>query len=183
MPQAHQIRDTLVLKSTGPLRGGCADGEPQFHFLLPQRPGLCHLQPESGRSSGSGEGTRKSTVRGMPVSRPPSAFQTSRQASRWLWLPPFSSLGLSGLGGESCPVQPQPSPSRVWPTRYPGVGRQPASPSWRALRFFSAGDPPSRGLSGRLGALCASVRLWGYRGAPATGVIGIPAGLSRGGSN
>lgn len=118
----------------------------------------------------------------MPVSRPPSAFQTSGKASRWLWLPPFSNLGLSGLGGESCPAQPQPSPSRVWPTRYPGVGRQPASSSWQALSSASAGDPPSRGLSGRPGGLSAPVWLWGCRGAPATGVIGIPAGLSRGGA-
>lgn len=79
------------------------------------------------------------------------------ESLRWLWLPPFSHLALSGLGGESCRAQPKPSPSRVWPTRSPGVGRQPASPSWQALSSASAGDPPSRGLSGRPGGLSAPV--------------------------
>lgn len=133
----------------------------------------CHKDLDSATPSAGkwaqlwlGECTRKSAVRGMPVSRPPSAFQTSRKASRWLWLPPFSNLRLSGLGGESCPTQSRPSPSRVWPTQSPGVGRQPASPSWRALRSASAGDPPSRGLSGGTRGLSAPVRRWGCQGAP-----------------
>lgn len=45
------------------------------------------------------------------------------------------------------------------------MGRQPASPSWRALRSASAGDPPSRGLSGGTrGTFCPGEALGQPRG-------------------
>lgn len=148
MPQAHQIRDTLVLKSTGPLRGGRAVGEPQLYFLLPRGPGLYHLQPESGRSSGSGSapGKAQSADAGVPTTeRLPNqseSFEMARSCrgfqSRTVWgwrgkLPgTATALPVAGLA----PLGTRERAGNL------------LSPSWRASRSASAGDPPSRGPAG-----------------------------------
>lgn len=57
----------------------------------------------------------------------------------------FQSGTVWGLAGKVARHSHNPPRSGFDPTRYPGEGRQPANPSWRALRSASAGDPPSRG--------------------------------------
>ncbi|XP_055455685.1 basic salivary proline-rich protein 2 [Psammomys obesus] len=153
MPQAHQIRDTLVLKSTGPQTGGCAAGEPQLYFLLPRSPELCHLQPESGRSSGSGSAPGKVQSAGCPrpdhraPSKPAGKLREGSAAA-------VSSLAPSGLGGESCPAQPQPSPIAGLAHSVPGSGQTTCSPKLASLAQRLRGRPAlprtGRGTRGTL---------------------------------